>query len=133
MIIVAPKRGRAPTGNAGALVRQLMVIVEKSTNQLFGRTKPLILGLMARGPTSCATHRKAASSTERSCKAASALSRSAGSKAVRTAATSLSNSGSLMKPQLFDTGGASFESRKRIMGKKGALAGEGNLGGGGAG
>ena len=30
-------------------------IVEKSTNQLFGCTKPLIFGLMARGATSWAT------------------------------------------------------------------------------
>jgi len=33
----------------------VMVIGEKSTNQLFGCTKPLIFGLMARGATSWAT------------------------------------------------------------------------------
>jgi hypothetical protein len=33
----------------------VMVIGEKSTNQLFGCTKPLTLGLMARGETSWAT------------------------------------------------------------------------------
>jgi hypothetical protein len=33
----------------------VIVIGEKSTNQLFGCTKPLIFGLMARGATSCAT------------------------------------------------------------------------------
>jgi len=32
-----------------------IVIGEKSTNQLFGCTKPLIFGLMARGATSWAT------------------------------------------------------------------------------
>ncbi len=32
-----------------------IVIDEKSTNQLFGCTKPLIFGLMARGATSWAT------------------------------------------------------------------------------
>src|ERR1044072_5342772 len=64
---------------------QFIVIVEKSTNQLFGCTKFLILGVIARGPTSWATHRNAASSTERSCRAASALSRAAGSKRPRTA------------------------------------------------
>src|SRR4030095_2257059 len=101
---------------------QFIVIVEKSTNQLFGCTKFLILGVIARGPTSCATQRNAASSTERSCKAASALSRAAGSKAVRTAATSLSNSGSLMKAHVFETGGAILESRKRIMAKNGSIA-----------
>src|SRR5262249_25986839 len=77
-------------------IHQFIVMVEKSTNQLFGCTKFLIFGVIARGPTSCATHRNAASSTERSCSAASALSRSLGSNAWRAAATSLSNSGSLM-------------------------------------
>ena len=33
----------------------VIVIVEKSTNQLFSCTKPLIFGLSARGPTSWAT------------------------------------------------------------------------------
>ena len=33
----------------------VIVMVEKSTNQLFGCTKPLIFALRARGPTSCAT------------------------------------------------------------------------------
>jgi hypothetical protein len=33
----------------------VMEIGEKSTNQLFGCTNPLIFGLIARGPTSCAT------------------------------------------------------------------------------
>src|SRR5829696_10422526 len=101
---------------------QFIVIEEKSTNQLFGCTKFLILALKARGPTSCATHRNAASSTDRSCKAASALSRAAGSKATRTAAASLSYSGSLMKPQLLETGGAILLSRKRIMAKNGSIA-----------
>src|SRR5215470_2768602 len=103
-------------------MHQFMVIVEKSTNQLFGCTKFLIFGLSARGATSCATYRNAASSTERSCSAASALSRSAGSNATRTAPASLSNSGSFMKPQLFETGGAILESRKRIMAKNGSIA-----------
>ena len=55
---------------------------------LLGSGVFMIFGVIARGPTSCATHRNAASSTERSCKAASALSRAAGSKATRTAAAS---------------------------------------------
>jgi len=41
---------RARPANHGA-----MEIGEKSTNQLFGCTKPLIFGLIARGATSCAT------------------------------------------------------------------------------
>src|SRR5438477_284269 len=49
-----------------------MEIGEKSTNQLFGWTKPLIFELMARGATSWATYRNAASSTEAACRSASA-------------------------------------------------------------
>src|ERR1043166_1383948 len=101
---------------------QFIVIVEKSTNQLFGCTKFLIFGVIARGATSCATHRNAASSTERSCSAASALSRVAGSNATRTAFPGRANPGSLMKTQLFETGGAILLSRKRIMAKNGSIA-----------
>src|SRR3978361_624350 len=95
---------------------------EKSTNQLLGCTKPLTLALMARGATSCATYRNAASSTEAACKSASALSRSAGSKVWRALVTSSSNLGLLIKPQLFDTGGAIDDCRKRTMAKNGAIA-----------
>src|SRR5205085_11953098 len=89
---------RRPTSprKAGRGKAQFIVIVEKSTNQLFGCTKFLIFGLSARGPTSWATHRKAASSTERSCSAASALSRAVASNVCRAVATRRSNSGSLM-------------------------------------
>jgi hypothetical protein len=37
------------------LLYGVIVMVEKSTIQFFGCTKPLILGLSAREPTSCAT------------------------------------------------------------------------------
>jgi hypothetical protein len=46
-------RGRGQT--AQRLHHGVMEIGEKSTNQLFGCTKPLTLGLMARGETSWAT------------------------------------------------------------------------------
>src|SRR5260221_5292134 len=92
-----------------------MEIGEKSTNQLFGCTKPLIFGLIARGATSWATYRNAASSTEAACSSARAASRAAGSKVWRAFVTSSSNLGLLMKPQLFDTGGAIYDCRKRTM------------------
>jgi hypothetical protein len=44
------ERRIAPTKRYG-----VMETGEKSTNQLFGCTKPLIFGLIARGATSCAT------------------------------------------------------------------------------
>src|SRR5205085_7538853 len=99
-----------------------MEIGEKSTNQLFGWTKPLIFELMARGATSWATYRNAASSTDAACNSASALSRSAGSKVCRALVTSSSNFGLLMNPQLFDTGGAIDDCRKRTMAKNGSIA-----------
>jgi hypothetical protein len=48
----SPTKGerKGPLTNYG-----VMEIGEKSTNQLFGCTKPLIFGLMARGATSWAT------------------------------------------------------------------------------
>jgi hypothetical protein len=49
----SPTRGegeRAPRANYG-----VMLTGEKSTNQLFGCTKPFNFGLKARGATSCAT------------------------------------------------------------------------------
>jgi hypothetical protein len=45
----------SPTGGEGAARYGVIEIGEKSTNQLFGCTKPLIFGLMARGATSWAT------------------------------------------------------------------------------
>src|SRR5580692_2887766 len=99
-----------------------MEIGEKSTNQLFGCTNPLIFGLIARGATSCATYRNAASSTEAACNSASAASRAAGSKVCRALVTNSSNLGLLIKPQLFDTGGAIEDCRKRTMAKNGSIA-----------
>src|ERR1700760_4581797 len=93
----SPTRGE---GKAETTDQGVIEIGEKSTNQLFGCTKPLILGLSARGPTSWATYRNAASSTEAACNSASALSRSAGSKVWRAFVTSSSNFGLLMNPQL---------------------------------
>jgi len=43
------------TKESNAADHGVMVIGEKSTNQLFGCTKPLTLGLRARGETSWAT------------------------------------------------------------------------------
>src|SRR6201996_9452703 len=100
----------------------VMVTGEKSTNQLLGCTKLWIFGLIARGPTSCATNRNAASSTEAACSSASASSRAAGSKVCRALVTSSSNLGLLMKPQLFDTGGAIDDCRKRTIAKNGSIA-----------
>src|SRR3979409_1294710 len=99
-----------------------MEIGEKSTNQLFGCTKPFIFGLMARGAPPCATERNAASSTEAACSSASAASRAAGSKVWRAFVTSSSNFGLLIKPQLFETGGAIDDCRKRTMAKNGSIA-----------
>src|SRR5947209_20420289 len=99
-----------------------MEICEKSTNQLYGWTMLLIFELMARGATSWATYRNAASSTEAACRSASALSRSAGSKVCRALETSSSNLGLLMKPQLFETGGAIEDCRKRTSAKNGSIA-----------
>src|SRR6202012_4091325 len=95
---------------------------EKSKNQLFGCTKPLIFGLIARGATSWPTNRNAASSTEAACSSASASSRAAGSKVCRALVTSSSNLGLLIKPQLFDTGGAIDDCRKRTIAKNGSIA-----------
>src|ERR1700730_9115298 len=100
----------------------VMEIGEKSTNHLLGLTKPLILGLMARGATSCATKRNAASSTEAACSSAKAASRAAGSKVWRAFVTSSSNFGLLIKPQLFDTGGAIEDCRKRTRATNGSIA-----------
>src|SRR5216683_5777264 len=100
----------------------VMEIGEKSTNQLFGCTKFLTLGLIARGATSWATYRNAASSTEAACSSAKAASRAAGSKVWRALVTSSSNLGLLIKPQLFDTGGAIEDCRKRTMAKNGSIA-----------
>src|SRR5260370_27146642 len=109
--------GRVPPVSYG-----VMEIGEKSKNQLFGCTNPLIFGLIARGATSCATYRNAASSTEAACSSASAASRAAGSKVWRALVTSSSNLGLLIKPQLFDTGGAIVDCRKRTMAKNGSIA-----------
>jgi hypothetical protein len=47
---------RHAAGHDGAIERYGVIETgEKSTNQLFGCTKPLIFGLSARGPTSWAT------------------------------------------------------------------------------
>jgi hypothetical protein len=48
-------KGRGEATQLPDSVYGVMVIDEKSTNQLFGCTKPLIFGLMARGATSWAT------------------------------------------------------------------------------
>ena len=105
-----------------AAVVSLSSSVEKSTNQLLRLHEALDLrrhGARAHVMRDTEERRFV---DERSCRAASALSRSAGSKATRTAATSLSYSGSLMKPQLLETGGAILLSRKRIMAKNGSIA-----------
>src|SRR5580658_7031509 len=93
-------------------IHGVMEIGEKSTNQLFGCTKPLIFGLSARGATSWATYKKSASSTEAACSSASAASRAAGSKVWRAFVTNASNLGLLIKPQLLETGGAIDDCRK---------------------
>src|SRR5580692_11565427 len=111
------ERRRVPPVDYG-----VMEIGEKSTNQLFGCTNPLIFGLIARGATSCATYRKAASSTEAACSSASAASRAAGSKVWRAFVTSSSNLGLLTKPQLLDTGGAIDDCRNRTIAKNGSIA-----------
>ncbi len=49
---LSPTRGES---NGSLIDYGVMEIGEKSTNQLFGCTKPLIFGLMARGATSWAT------------------------------------------------------------------------------
>src|SRR5260370_40824583 len=85
------ERVRAPPANYGAIE-----IGEKSTTQLFGCTKPLTFGLMARGATSWATYKNAASSTEAACSSASTASRAAGSKVWRAFVTNSSNLGLLM-------------------------------------
>src|ERR1700712_3691911 len=104
------------------MLHGVIVTGEKSTNQLFGCTKPLIFGLIARGPTSCATYRNAASSTDAACNSAKAASRASASNVVRALVTNSSNFGLLMKPQLFDTGGAIDDCRNRTMAKKGSMA-----------
>ena len=51
----SPTRGEGKRANVVGISHGVSDTGEKSTNQLFGCTKPLTFGLMARGETSWAT------------------------------------------------------------------------------